>query len=222
MELLRFIVANWDTVAVATVVLAILTGLLAYYTMVLAKEAKKTREQDLEPNIVVTIEPYEGASFHAYLIIENVGKGVAYDVLIDEHDNQIFKYEKREFKLSDLAFMKLKVLKPGQKIEHHVGMFKDFPSRTFKFNVTSKDALGKLVQCSNDVDVNCYYDRIKFNDKGIDDLVGAVQKIESHLNHITTGFRRLKVDAFNAEDREEERKELEERFKQQREQKSES
>lgn len=215
-----FVTSNWDTVAIATVVLALLTGLLAYFTWVLSREARKTRQQQLEPNIVVTVEPSELAMFYAFLIIENVGQGVAYDVSIRESEDHTFKDEKREFKLNDLAFMNLKVLKPGQKIEHLLGTFENLPSRTFQFDTIAKDAVGRKVKCSNTVDVNCYYDRRKFNEKTMDDLVNSLKKIEDHFGHLASGFRRLKVETYDKEEREEEQKQREEHLKQQREKKT--
>ncbi len=166
---LLFVQTNWDTMTVSTAVLAILTIALTYYTRVLAKEARNTRQQSLEPNIVVTIEPSDLAEFYAFLIIENVGSGVAYDVQIKESGNHTFRDSRKEFVLNDLAFMNLKILKVNQKIEHLLGNFKDLPGKVFEFDVTAKDANGRIVKCSNTVDVNCYYDRRGFKNKNMDD-----------------------------------------------------
>lgn len=185
---LNWSLTNWNITDVFTVVLAFLTALLAYFTFILAREAKKTREENLAPNIVVTIEPSNVANNHAVLVIQNVGNGVAYDVNVIEKAKTIIKEEVRingsDYILNDLAFMKLKVLKPNQKIEHSIGQFINLPVREFKFDISMKNSYGKRVICSNQVDVNCYYDAIVFNEKKIDDLVKILDKINKSINNL--------------------------------------
>lgn len=217
-NLIPTILQSWDTVAVATVVLALLTGALAYYTRVLARETRRTREQAQEPNIVVTIEPHNRVMFYAFLVIENVGKGPAYDIVVTEQGNHTVKNNRKEFKINDLAFMKLKVLKAGQKVEHLLGKFDDLPTQIFDFEIKGTDVSGNQVSCSNSIDVSCYYDISKFQDKNMEDFVRLFEKFERNFGHVVSGFSRLKVDTFDREEREQEQKELEERFKTQREQ----
>ena len=210
---LGFMMGNWNTVAIATVVLAFLTALLAYFTWILAREAKKTREQQLEPNIVVTIEPHHRVMFYAILVIENVGKGIAYDVKIKEKDDQTFQHNEKKFKINELRFMSPNILKSGQRIEHLVSRFEELPSEVFEFEVNAKDANGKLISVSNMIDVTCYFDRSTFHDKGMEDFVRLFEKFERNFSNVTSGFNRLKVDVFDREERSDEQKQLEERFK---------
>ncbi len=70
---------DWVSVA-ATIALVCLTALLAYYTKILAVEARKTREQQTEPNVIVTANHDANRPTIILLVIKNIGNGLAQNV----------------------------------------------------------------------------------------------------------------------------------------------
>jgi hypothetical protein len=201
---------NMDTnliIAIATIVLALLTAALAYFTKVMADETRRTREQNVEPHIVVTIEAHKIARNWGCLVIENVGKGVAYDLLIKEKEGAVFRgVANQELSLNDLPWMKLKTLKSGERLEHALSEFSAFPKRLFEFEAESTDVLGKRHKNSNIIDVDSFMGLGSFEEKGMDALVRVMDKFEKSFASICSN-RRLGVDAYNQQDRQNEREE---------------
>lgn len=63
-----------------SVALVVLTAVLARYTRMLAIEAKKARELQTSPNVIVTAVHDESRPTIIMLVVQNIGKGMALDV----------------------------------------------------------------------------------------------------------------------------------------------
>lgn len=192
---------NWDVQTLSSITLCLLTFLLACFTKNLATEAKKTREQAIGPNIVVTLEPSDKSPIHTMLIIENIGSGAAYNISIKEKGDYQYHHQNKnkEIYINNLGLMNIKVLKPNQKIEHLFLPFKELDGYIFRFEIKTYNALGQLVECYNEVDLNTYVGCASWEKKTFDDLVNVLDKVSKQLN------KRLKVDIYDSKNREKER-----------------
>lgn len=74
-----FSASDWASIGVSAV-LVFLTAILAYYTKNLAVEAKKTREFQSDPNIIVTAVHDENNPSLLLLVIRNIGNGLAKEI----------------------------------------------------------------------------------------------------------------------------------------------
>lgn len=69
-----------DMMTIATVALAALTAVLAVYTRNLFLEARKTREYQTNPNVIITAAHHNDRPTLITLIIRNIGNGLALDI----------------------------------------------------------------------------------------------------------------------------------------------
>lgn len=69
-----------DMMTIATVALAALTAVLAIYTRNLFLEARKTREHETNPNVIITAVHDEDRPTIILLVIRNIGNGLALDI----------------------------------------------------------------------------------------------------------------------------------------------
>lgn len=192
--------ANYIT-AGSTLALFFATVVLAFLTWALWKEAKKSREQELEPNIVVSIEPASISTFHAMLVIENVGKGVAYNVKIHDKNNSKVTTNNGDYYINEYPFMSSSIIKPGQKIEHLLTSFDNLKDVSMNFEISSENINAKKFINSNCFEANFLYGRITFEIKSLDNVARSLEEISRSLISVIKGNYRLEVNSFDKEDR---------------------
>ncbi|MBI5696559.1 MAG: hypothetical protein HZC51_12655 [Nitrospirae bacterium] len=96
-------------------VVAVSTVVYAFLTWRLTDETMKLRKAQTEPNIAVQLLPYAFNYSHMYLVVKNIGNGLAKDIRCSVEPDIVFN---RGHKLSEQTYFKqIKHLLPGEKIE---------------------------------------------------------------------------------------------------------
>ncbi|MGR5254242.1 hypothetical protein ACPV5S_18780 [Vibrio astriarenae] len=228
--------------AIATVSIAVLTFVLAKETWHLRNaqiaQLNEIRRESMRPNVVVNIQPSIVSISFWDVVIQNLGKGIAKNVQFEfqNYDGSMAKAENNHlvtlFNKLSLFENGCSSLGLGQSIksflfgfgdlEAEVGKDKMFDQKV-RIVIKFEDAEG--YQYSNSIDVD-------FSDfKGVSTLGGSTDPTYSIFKELErirktfepvfkTGFKRLKVDAYDTEDREIEakmRQQQYEEFQQQRE-----
>lgn len=223
--------------AVATVSIAVLTFVLAKETWHLRNaqiaQINEIRRESMRPNVVVNIQPSMVSITFWDVIIQNLGKGIAkkvqfefqnYDGTLATKDNNHLVNIFNKLSLFENGCASLGL---GQSIksflfgfgdlENEVGKDKMFAQRV-RVVISFEDAEG--YKYSNLIDVD-------FSDfEGVSTLDGAtdptysifkeLEKIRKTFEPVfKSGFKRLKVDAYDSSDRDKEEKIRQERYEEQ-------
>ncbi len=196
----------------ATVVLAWLTLSLTRYTKVMAEEAKKTREQSIEPHVVVRLEAHHRYRNLICLVIENVGKGIAYNLDISEKDNPSISDNGKTFHLNDLSFLRLKTLKAGERIEHLLTQYGSLPKDLWIFTAKAEDINRKVYEHTTFTNTNAYMGLGTLEEKDLGDVARSLEKIDQKIGSwsSSSSSRRINVNVYSQDDRDREKKEWEE------------
>ncbi|WP_421903112.1 hypothetical protein [Maridesulfovibrio sp.] len=191
----------------SSLALVFLTAILAWYTRTLANEARATRLQQIQPQVVVTIEPSKITNYMD-LVIVNVGSGVARNVQIKADPD--FKLEKNKggHMFNEYSFLEIDVLKPGQEMIHFIGSFKHLSEITTKITSTCTDCLGGEQTFTSVIDVSLFSGLSKLGEDPAERTAKHIEKIATSFSRITD-FRRLRVNCYSSDDRQKEREEAE-------------
>ncbi|MEQ1779150.1 MAG: hypothetical protein ABL863_11465 [Nitrosomonas sp.] len=205
-------------VMLATVVYAILTATLV-------KETRQMREVQTEPRIEVIACPSLEFVSIITLRVKNIGLGPAYDVcfkLRSESESAGENELIQDFSKSQFLQKGLRYLGPGQELRsRYTQMTQNYEGKIkarLIIDVNYKSAAGKSYSHA----IPVYFEEFEgYGMVGTPHLyaiVKAMEKIERNLDHLVTGFRRLRVDTFSqtdrakeAEEREQHRQELSKR-----------
>ena len=114
--------------AIATIVLAVLTGVLAFSTWRLAKATT-------QPMVTATIEPNIWSMMHCDFIVENNGNAPAFDVVV-EIDPEPKRLDHREEVKAPLR--NIDVLRPNQQLKSSFVEVKEVLDKEFKIDVSWK------------------------------------------------------------------------------------
>jgi len=192
---------------IASSALVLLTGILAWYTRTLAKEARATRLQQIQPQVVVTIEPRKFTNF-MNLVIANVGQGIAREIRIKADPDFKLEKKKGENMFNEYSFLELDLLKPGQEIKHYIGSFQYLSRTPTKISSTCLDVSGKQHTFTAAVDVSVLGGLSRLGEDPFERTAKNVEKIAQSLAKVSD-FQRLRVDCYSSDDRRSEREEHE-------------
>jgi len=196
-------------VMLATVVYAILTASLV-------KETRHMREVQTEPRIEVTACPSPEFVSIITLRVKNIGLGPAYDVrfkLRGESDSSGENELIQDFSKSLFLQRGLRYLGPGQELRsRYTQMRKGYEEKIkarLVIEASYKSAAGKSYEAT----IPVYFEEFEgYGTVGTPHLYAiskAMEKIEKNLDHLATGFRRLRVDTYTERDRHKEAEEWE-------------
>lgn len=198
-------------VMLATVVYATLTASLV-------KETRRMREAQTEPKMEVTASPREEFVNIITLHVKNIGLGPAYNLRFklrgESHtpgENDLIG----DFSRSQFLSKGLRYLGPGQELQSgYTQMAKNFAEKIkarLTVEVTYSGATGKSYTDEIPIHFEEFEGYGAIGTPHIYSIAKSLEKIERNIDHLTTGFRRLRVDTYSNEDRDREREELEQR-----------
>lgn len=185
-------IAAWGSMGTVVV-----TVLLAFYAARQVKEAKRLREEQTRPFVVVSIEPDWAAS----LVVENIGATMATDVRI--HFDPPFQSHFEDEPLPIFREEGIPSLPPGMQLRFNVISMiqylndRDVPGQ-YRVTVTCRSFDGSRPYKDTyllDLDV---FEGIEPPPEGLPELVKAVEKVTKELHGWTDGAGGLLV---HAEDR---------------------
>lgn len=195
---------NW-VIAISTLALVIMTGVLAWVTYELKVEAKRTREAQAEPDVWATIEQSRYFQFFE-LVIENIGKGVARDIQITSTPHLKATTGTRPIDYS--ALYSIKVLKPGSAIRTLVGRFDEIETKKTKWTVSFQAKDQRKFANEYEIDLSIFDPITRLGDDPANEVADATKKIEDHLRKIASGWAKIRTDVYTSADRKAEREEM--------------
>lgn len=204
--------ASWLDTAISmggvagTVVTAVATIFLWRVTQLLARETTRMAQATSQPQVVATLDPNRWSMRHFDLNVDNTGNATAYDIEI-VFDPPLNNGEARTG-LPDIPFGRISVLKPGHGLSSYLCEYALVEKKTYKVTVSWRR------HPQNDQRERIAYtldmtDRLGVSQLGDDPLVqiaNHVKKIEEDWQPVAKGSRRIKIDAFSAADRLNERR----------------
>ena len=186
-------------VAIATVVYAILTWKLV-------SETRKMRVSQFMPHISIIFEPREEWINFIDLKIKNNGLGSAHNIKFKLLSNLNYKDGER---LSEMNLMKngLKYLAPNQEIKFfYTSLAENYDSKKepIKIKVFYKDILGKIHKELFIMDFTELMGRTQLGEPPIYKIAKNIEHIQKDINHLSTGFHKLKTIIYTKKDIQEE------------------
>ena len=195
-------------VTLSTVVYAILTWRLV-------SETRKLREVQTEPKIHITLNSLDFLISLTRLKIENIGSGPARNLKIIP--STVSGGESAQRLIEDLTrsnFFKtgLRHFGPGQIIYSlYTDMRKDFEGKSasvLSFKLHYENDFGKKYEDEIIIDMSEMKNDYRFQPH-LYKIAQSLEAIQKDIHHISTGFRKLKVNIYTSKDRKEERELLE-------------
>ena len=216
--MLEFINQNSGALTVIfTAVVTISTVVYAVLTAVLVAETRRMRQAQTEPKVEVVIKPREEWINLIHVCVRNIGLGPAYDIsftITGEKGGEGAQALIEDFSKTNFLNTGLTYLGPGQEL------ISNFSQMTEKFEqkiesvlvvgVSYRGATGKLYHEKFRLD----FSEFKGRTQGTPQLYTIAQhleKIQQDFHNIATGFKRIKADVYDSDDREKEKKEWEQR-----------
>lgn len=183
-----------------------LTVPLVVLSYVLFRETRRTRLENSEPRIVITIESNSRHPF-VDVVIENTGKGVAKEVRSQfDPDLTVSGGIVPDLTLGSFEFLNPPILKPGQRMSQSLGRLNQVdPHRTTVTCISTGDD-GRVHTHESFIDLRTL-DRTST-------ATGELDEIAKHLKSLAASFsraidsQRLQVDVHTGADRIEEREQL--------------
>lgn len=184
----------------ATIVLALLTAVLAWATMRLARASS-------QPQVTATIQPNLWSMVHCDLIVENSGNAPAYDIVVGIDPEPIQADERGE---NGIPLKNISVLRPGQSMKSFLSDTESIIDQEFKVEVS-----WKRHPRDRKADMITYNHRLP---KGVSRLgawspeiqtAESLKKLREDWQHVARGQQMLKVDGYGSGDRKRERQEIE-------------
>lgn len=172
--------------------MAILTGVYVTFTYFIIKETKKTREQSLEPDIIVDIELVR--SYFLNIKIANISASIAKDITIKSNPSlKIFE--------KPILF-----LSPGKEVSYCLGFVPQNKDMLYHFEITYQDINKKrytkeyvidiepIIQqdaINSDIGFKEIADQLK-NLDNLRDIKNSLSKIESTQKDIKSALEKIK------------------------------
>ena len=197
----------WSDIVVPIVTM-VATVVLAGLTWVLARATKQLARASSQPRVTATIQPNLWSMVHCDLIVENSGNAPAYDVVVAITPEPKEAEARGE---SEPPLRNISVLRPGQEMKSFLSDFDSVADQEFKMDVS-----WKRHPRDNERDTISYHHRLP---KGISrlgawspeiEMAEALKHMREDWQQIAKGQRKLKVDGYDKDDREEERQAIEE------------
>lgn len=223
-EILVFLKQNSEALTVIfTAVVTMSTVVYAILTGILVSETRKMREVQTEPKIHITIDSFDFAIHIIRLNIQNIGLGPASDLQFEPSVISGGVPAKKllgEFTESNFFKTGLRHFGPGQNIYSTYSQttedFEGKSSSILSFKASYKNATGKKYTDEIILDMSELKGRYQLGKPNLYAIAQSLEKMQKDVDHIVSGFKRVKADIYSSEDRRIEREELEKRLAEQK------
>jgi hypothetical protein len=208
---------NGAASALATIALLFVTGWYAWTTRALLREARESRMLSGQPRIVAYLRGHEVHTNLVQLCIANLSGAAAVGVTakIEAVTEWPEPFDLKDSRLlRDLSFMR-----PHEVLKFDIGagpeLFRGEDTAVFKAHVAYESLDGRKFTYDETLRVESVTGYAHFRIYSIDDVARRLDDIAKTLKGFA-GFQRLKVETYDARDREEEERHLEEGWKRER------
>lgn len=217
--MLEFLNQNAGALTVMfTAVVTLSTVVYAILTAALVKETRRMRQAQTEPKIEITLRPSDEWINLIRLHLKNIGIGPAYDLSLrvrPETSSDGANALISDFTKANFFNTGLKYLGPGQEIisgyTQMTGALFDLKiSSVLLFDVEYRDAIGKQFNETFRIDFSEFKGRSQIGTPHLYAIAKAIEKIEKNIDHIATGWKKVKIDVYNSADREKEERDWKE------------
>lgn len=185
--------------AFATLALAVLTWILARATNAMAKATSSA-------NVVASLETNQWSWRHLDLIVHNTGSAPAFAVTVKFDPPLPYMTEKEE---SDMPFWNISILRPGQILSSNVNDFQSVREKIYRATVQWRASPDSKHVEENSYDINIAglgaISRLGAESPEVQ-MAEQIKKIREDWQAIANGKRRLTVDQYSSNDREQEQK----------------
>ena len=196
-------------VTLSTVIYAILTALLV-------TETRQMRRAQTEPKIVAFVEPREEFITFGHLYIQNVGAGPALNIsfeLNSKPEDEGAKLLIKDFSKSRFLETGVDYIGPNQRIKSQYTAFTEEFNKKIKaiFTVTIKykSSTNREYSDTYTIDMSQFEGAGDLGTPHLYSIAQSLKKLQEDVHKISTGFKRIKVDSYDSNDRELEQKERE-------------
>ncbi len=188
--------------ALATIALLLVTGWYAWTTSALLKEARQTRLLSNQPRIVAYLRVHEVHTNIVQLCIANLSSAAAIGVSASIH--KVAEWPE-PFDLQDSKILRdLSFMRPHEVLKFDLGhgpdLFKEEIPATFKATINYISLDGRAFSNEHTLAVESVTGHSHWHIHGIDDVARRLKDISDTIKAFT-GFNRLKVETFDANDR---------------------
>ena len=202
-----------------TAVVTIATAVYAILTYILVKETRLMRQVQTEPKLEITAKPMDIAINIIRLHIRNIGLGPALSIKFtpkvltgsDGAQNLLDEFTQTNFFKTGLAYFG-----PGQElVSNFTQMNQDYESKiksVIAFDLQYSGATGKKYKETIIIDMSEHKGISQIGKPHLYSIAQSLEKLQSDIHNITSGFKRISTDVFTAEDREQESAELRKRY----------
>lgn len=217
-EILSFLNQNSGALTVIfTAVVTLATAIYAVLTWILVSETRQMRKVQTEPRIQITIDALDIAIHLVRLKIKNIGQGPAIELKLapraltqTEATDELIQ----DFTKSNYFKTGLKYFGPGEeRVSHFTEMTKNHNGKieaVIGFYLTYSSLSGQRYSHEVVIDMTEYKGTYRLGTPHLYSIANSLKKIQEDLQRFGSGWHRLKVDAYDSEDRELERKQNEE------------
>lgn len=220
--------SSWVS-AFATVTIAILTIVLAKETwslrLIQLSQIEQIRKDSIKPSVSLYLKSNPAGISFIDIHVKNSGVGTAQNIrfafknVSDKGLDEV--YDNFRGKLNKLVILEkgISALGPG---EHRSSFLLSFIEFHQKHGEKALDLNTEVEIAFEDIEGTPYQSKAYFNfaeykgisglgDEPAHEIASHLKKIKEEIGHFASGFRKIKVDVYTSEDREEERKIWEER-----------
>jgi len=197
-------------VTISTVVYALLTSKLT-------KETIRMRKAQTDPKITAYLKINNVSMNFINFIVENIGTGQAYDIKISII-KELDLGECNGRKLRDLGVVQhgMKHMAPKQKIEtwymNLFGIYEKVIEENIELQITYKNELNEIISEDFILNMSQFKNISQIGSDPLQEIADNIEKIEKSISNISNGWKTIKVDIFDNEDRIRMQEKLKERF----------
>ncbi len=189
---------------ICTAVIAIATFLYALLTFFIVKETIRLREIQTEPDVVVYLQVTDNEPYTLDIVAKNIGAGPALNV-VWSFDKRAPLIVDKKTGLDKIKFLdRVEFFPPGIEYRSLLGgpnLFQEPVSPPLDVSVTYTNRLNKIYSRSFRIDPQELFGRSWIDNNNIHEISRSLQNISRQVDHLTSGFHRLKVDTYSNTDR---------------------
>lgn len=172
--------------AIASVLTVVVAVLAAWYARSQVDEARRSREEQAQPFVVVDVQPSPVWRNALNLVVENVGRTLAKDVRFTF--DPPLRTTQTEYPITESVLVRegIRGLPPGRRVEglydlSHQLLNSGLPLR-YEVSVTFSDARGRKQEPLDYViDLNPLFGLLRFDEKGVHHVAKALEGIDKRL-----------------------------------------
>lgn len=182
--------------AMATAMLVIITGFYTWVTLGLLHENKEIRAGLSKPDIAVYVTVHEGYVNFLNLVVENVGSGAAYDVILNT-ENEFAPESKIDVRRLGFFRHTLGFFGSRQKIVHFLASmpesWDELMKEPLKIHAVYADSHGRTYEKRFAIDFAVFENLSRVGKQPLYSLADDLEKIRKDIGHISTGFHKIQV-----------------------------